>query len=171
VWVGNDRATPGRPVASVPQRRGVRKRRAGTAAARRQGSRRFGGRDFAPGHTAGTREGNLPPAPPLQHAVTARRVAVVRAMVVGGANVERRVNRGCGEVSAACHAIVVRDVDMLGVLREVGVSLAVDGDVTRLAPSKMTVLSAVFCTVVVNSLRFLRWILNGVGEEVATSIG
>jgi hypothetical protein len=85
-----------------------------------------------PRHTAGAQhEGNLPAAPPLQHAVPARRVAVVRAMVTGGTNVERRVNSGCAEVTAAGHAIVAHDVDKLGVLRDVGASLAVLGETTR----------------------------------------
>jgi hypothetical protein len=114
-----------------------------------------------PRHTAGAHESNLPLAPPLQHTVTARRVAVVRDMVTGGTNVERRVNSDCAEVTAAGHAIVANDVDTLGVLRDVGASLAVLGEMTRLEPSKVKVATAVL-SVALSAVQYAV-----VGEEFA----
>jgi hypothetical protein len=56
-----------------------------------------------------------------QLSIFAYSIAIVRAMVAGGANVERRVDSGCGEVTVAGPAIMAGDVDMVDMLREVGV--------------------------------------------------
>jgi hypothetical protein len=99
-------------------------------------------------------------------------------LAAAGANVERRVDSGCEEGTAAGHAIVAGDVDMVGMLREVGVPGsswggdevgAVEVAVTTAVLS--TVLSTVQHAVVVNSSRCMRWLLDGAGEETVTSMG